>query len=194
MSSQDSETAGVSMHRLYAFYHDMHAHHIMLTYGGDFTQEITRSVLSMTERKLMADYIGEQTRKKIFNVMIESLQNICKHQPEANPELHGIKSVFMIGYHQEAFLLISGNPIHKSRSADLSRRIGELNAMDKEQIKEHYRQTRLNNSLSQNSGAGLGFIDMVKRTGNPLTFQLDRLSEHFDYFTLLVKVSHFESD
>lgn len=185
---------GISPDRLFEFYNDMHENHLMLSYGGDFSQEITRSVLNMTERKLLSEHIAEATRKKIFNVMMESLQNICKHQPPPSPELEGVKSVFMIGNEGESFLLISGNPVQTARSGELRQRIDHLNTMDATQIKEHYRKTRLHNSISENSGAGLGFIDMVKRTGNPLVYRLEKLSEHYDYFTLMVKVSQIESE
>jgi hypothetical protein len=126
--------------------------------------------------------------------MIESLQNICKHQPYPDPMIHGARSVFMIGHNGQEFLLISGNPIHQERSAELRARIEELNSMDAEQIKEHYRQTRLNNRLSDVSGAGLGFIDMIKRTGNPLIYNIETINEKYDYFTLMVKVSKIENE
>jgi hypothetical protein len=194
--SKSTETGPmtVPLERLYEFHRDMHENHIMLTYGGDFSQEVTLSVLTMTERKLMADNIGEATRKKIFNVMIESLQNICKHQPYPDPMIHGARSVFMIGHNGQEFLLISGNPIHQERSAELRARIEELNSMDAEQIKEHYRQTRLSTRLSDVSGAGLGFIDMIKRTGNPLIYNIETINEKYDYFTLMVKVSKIENE
>ncbi len=55
---------------------------IILVYEGEFTQEITKSVLAMAERNM--DSIGEDSgiKRKVFNVMVECLQNIVKHGEE----------------------------------------------------------------------------------------------------------------
>ena len=45
--------------------------HLILVYEGEFTQEITKSVLAMAERNM--DSSGEEstTKRKVFNVMVE---------------------------------------------------------------------------------------------------------------------------
>ena len=55
---------------------------IILVYEGEFTQEITKSVLSMAEKNM--ETLNEEVgiKKKVFNVMVECLQNICKHSEE----------------------------------------------------------------------------------------------------------------
>ena len=49
---------------------------VILVYEGEFTQEITKSVLAMAERNM--DSVGEESgiKRKVFNVMVECLQNI----------------------------------------------------------------------------------------------------------------------
>jgi glycosylphosphatidylinositol transamidase (GPIT) subunit GPI8 len=67
---------------IYEMHQMMLENNIILVYEGEFTQEITKSVLAMAERNM--DSIGEESgiKRKVFNVMVECLQNIVKHGDE----------------------------------------------------------------------------------------------------------------
>jgi len=175
-----------NMHHLYEFNNLMHENNIILIYEGDFSQEVAKSVLSMTEKKLINENVEEVTKKKIYNVMIESLQNICKHHSlEANTQ-----SVFLIGADEKYFNIISGNPIDKTNVEKVMNTLDHINSLDEEGIKQLFKQTRLNSTLSDVGGAGLGFIDMAKRTGNKMLYQFEEIDDKFYFFTLMVQVSN----
>ena len=87
-------------------------HSIILVYEGEFTQEITKSVLAMAERNM--ESMGEESgiKRKVFNVMVECLQNIVKHSDEYVAEQMPINTaIFMIGKHKDSYIITSGNPI-----------------------------------------------------------------------------------
>ena len=67
------------MNYIYELHRTMMSQKLILVYDGDFTQETTKSILSMAERNL--DSSGEDSgiKRKVFNVMVEALQNIVKH-------------------------------------------------------------------------------------------------------------------
>ena len=44
---------------------------ILLTYDGEFSQEITKAVLAMTERNLDSLKEDSSTKRKVFKVMVE---------------------------------------------------------------------------------------------------------------------------
>src|SRR3546814_6620667 len=68
------------------FIYDLHSRminrNLILVYHGEFTQETTKSILSMAERSLQASQEDAAVKRKVFNVMVESLQNIVKHRSE----------------------------------------------------------------------------------------------------------------
>ena len=70
------------------FIYDLHQmmaeNKVILIYEGDFTQETTKSILTMAERNLESSGEDSGIKKKIFNVMVEALQNIVKHGEESN--------------------------------------------------------------------------------------------------------------
>ena len=66
-----------SLKQIHSIMNDENA---VLIYSGEFNQDIVKSMLSYTEGKLESSGIDDLVRKKIFNVMVEQLQNITKHQ------------------------------------------------------------------------------------------------------------------
>src|ERR1700742_3225176 len=83
---------------------------LILVYEGEFTQEITKSVLSMAERNLESVGEEEGIKRKVFNVMVECLQNICKHTDQYLDLNNGKETaVFIIGKESSEYSIISGN-------------------------------------------------------------------------------------
>lgn len=57
----------------------MERENILLSFKGEVTSELLTSVLSIMESKM--DYMEEspKTKKKVFNVLVECLQNLYHH-------------------------------------------------------------------------------------------------------------------
>ncbi|GJM60322.1 hypothetical protein PEDI_08740 [Persicobacter diffluens] len=153
---------------------------LILVYEGEFTQEITKSVLAMAERNM--DSIGEEssTKRKVFNVMVECLQNIVKHgEDEANKQ-----AIFMIGKENEQYVITSGNPIRNEFVEGLKSKLEEINSLDKEGLKSLYKEIIKNTSISDKGGAGLGFVDMARKSGQELAYDFKPLDDAYSFFSL----------
>jgi hypothetical protein len=60
--------------------------------------------------------------------------------------------------------------------------------MDKEELREYY-QLSLNNAMVSNKGtAGLGMIDIARKSGNKLDFEFLKINEETSFFCLNVKI------
>jgi hypothetical protein len=66
------------MNFIYDLHRTMMSQNLILVYQGDFTQESTKSILSMAERNLDSSGEDSSIKRKVFNVMVEALQNIVK--------------------------------------------------------------------------------------------------------------------
>lgn len=103
---------------VYNFHKQMREKNLNLIYEGAFTQEITKAVLSMAERKM--DEINEEpnVKKKVFNIMVECLQNICKHGSESGMEEGnslGISwGIIMVGQQNDSYYVTTGNYINNN--------------------------------------------------------------------------------
>jgi hypothetical protein len=162
---------------------------LILVYEGEFTQEITKSVLSMAERNLESVGEEEGIRRKVFNVMVECLQNICKHTDqitEHNQERDS--AVFIIGKESSEYSIISGNSIENVNIPNLEEKLKLINSLDKDGLKALYKEIISNTELSEKGGAGLGFVDMARKSGHKLEFSFHPVDNEYSFFVLKVKI------
>ena len=61
------------MNFIYDLHRSMLAQSLLLVYQGDFTQETTKSILTMAERSLEVTEVDAAIKRKVFNVMVEAL-------------------------------------------------------------------------------------------------------------------------
>lgn len=121
------------MKYIYELHKTMLAKNLILVYEGEFTQEITKSVLAMAERNM--DSMGEESsiKRKVFNVMVECLQNIVRHGEDYNPtDDKKQTAIFMIGKMDDEYVITSGNPVTKEAANTLKEKLDKINSLDKE--------------------------------------------------------------
>ena len=177
------------MKYIYEIQKIMSSKNLMLVYEGEFTQEITKSVLSMTERNL--DSTGEETsiKRKVFNVMVECLQNICKHADTFEYSREEKGAVFMIGKEEGNYVITSGNFISNSNIDGLRKKLEHINSLDKDGLKGYYKDLIKNSELSNKGGAGLGFVDIARKSGTKLDFDFEKVNEEYSFFSFTTKIS-----
>lgn len=170
---------------IYDLHQTMVSNKIILVYEGEFTQEITKSVLAMAERNMESTGEDEPIKRKVFNVMVECLQNICKHSDE-NPEMYNDNegAIFMIGNDKTSYSIISGNPILNENIDALKARLEQINSLDKEGLKNLYKEIITTGNLSEKGGAGLGFVDMARKSGNKLIYSFEPIDGNYSFFCL----------
>jgi hypothetical protein len=177
------------MNYIFEMHKNMLSHNLILVYEGEFTQEITKSVLSMVERNM--DSYGEDSavKRKVFNVMVESLQNITKHSDDddtTDDKKHS--AIFMIGKQADYYTIISGNPIRDSRIDGLKKKLNEINSLDKDGLKELYKNIIKNTEISDKGGAGLGFVDIARKSGKKLEYDFFELNPGFSFFCMRTSI------
>lgn len=177
------------------FIYDLHqmmvAHKVILIYEGDFTQETTKSILSMAERNLESSGEESSIKKKIFNVMVEALQNIVKHSDEAKEsgEVNHHAAIFLIGHEKSQYSIMSGNPVKNENLPALKNALERINSLDKDGLKELYKEIIKNTTISDKGGAGLGFVDMARKSGEKLEWAFVPMSDEFSFFCLKVNIA-----
>jgi hypothetical protein len=179
------------MNYIYELHRTMMEQKLILVYEGDFTQETTKSILAMAERNLDSAAEGSSTKRKVFNVMVEALQNIVKHSSESDLKAGSLISksaIFMISKSETHYCVMTGNPIPKKHTKALTEALNLLNSKDKDGLKELYKEIIKNSQISDKGGAGLGFVDMARKSGEKLEFMFEEMDADYDFFSLKVNV------
>jgi hypothetical protein len=176
------------------FIYDLHkwmiTENLILVYQGEFSQETTRSILAMAERTLERSAVEPAIKRKVFNVMVESLQNIVRHNEEPAPSNGNQTAIFLVGREPNGYSVMSGNPVRKGSVAGLKATLDRINGLDRDGLKDLYKDIIQGTSLSEKGGAGLGLVDMARKSGEKLSFDFPEMSEKYCFFCLKVNVSH----
>ena len=171
---------------VYSVHENMVGNDIMLIYEGEVNQDITKTFTTMTQKNLEDGDTSLPIKKRVYHVMVECLQNIGKHSDNAEsglPEVPGT-GIFMVSKSTDGYFVVTGNPIANSRIEEITEMIETVNKMDKDEIKAYYKKKILESRISDKGGAGLGFIDIVKKTGNKIEFHFRKINDIASFFIM----------
>ncbi len=168
----------------YQLYKTMKTNEISLVYEGEVTQEITKTFTSLTEKNLAKSAESNMVQRKVFNVMVECLQNISKHADSLSEEDEERRGIVMVSKSDDSYNIITGNIVKNDKIPYLTKSLETVNNLDKDGLSELYKKQIKEGKISDKGGAGLGLIDIAKKTGSKMTYQFKTLSEDRSFFIL----------
>ena len=94
---------------------------ILLFYEGEVNHEITKALTFTAERNIGKNGTSRVTQKKVFNAMIECLQNIDKHSMESNLDNSVIskKGSILVSEDINSYFILAGNPVSHTQKNTL---------------------------------------------------------------------------
>ncbi|HQQ93539.1 MAG TPA: SiaB family protein kinase [Bacteroidia bacterium] len=178
---------------IYDIYDKMERNNILLSFKGEITSELLTSILQIMENKM--DNLQEEPKmkKKVYNVLVECLQNLYHHMDEVSEHSDLDKNrsaIFTIGKQGDRYTIVTGNYILNENISGLRSRLDEVNSLNKDQLKEYYKKVLNNGEMSLKGGGGLGMIDIARKTGEKLEYNFLEIDNKVSFFTLNIKVSN----
>ncbi|MEN8118868.1 MAG: SiaB family protein kinase [Bacteroidota bacterium] len=157
-------------------------------YRGMFTQNLTRKILSLAESNLQRFVDKGSLQNRIYFIMVEGLQNVTRHQGGATDRTDDHLGIFAIQKKGNRYLITTGNTIVNSKVELLKQKLEQVNNLDREELKELHREILSTGKLSAKGGAGLGLIEMARRSGNRLSFDFEYVDLYWSYFYLQTEI------
>lgn len=174
----------------YEIYDILNTSRMSYYYRGDLTQNITDGILALTETNLTKAQEPIKVKKRIYTILVEGLQNITRHQDIANER----KSFFGVEQSDEFYFITMANIIGNDKTEQLSTQINKINSLEKDELKEFYKQALMENELSAKGGAGLGLIEMARKSGSKLLYSFRKIDEETSYFYLRTYIKQNTED
>lgn len=174
---------------IYDFYERMKDHNVMVSFKGEITSNLLSSILISIESKL--DIIEEfpRVKKKVFNVLVECLQNLYHHIDNCQElSREDNDAIFMLSSHSGYYNVYTGNYILTKHVPELKSRIDKVNELNKEELKSYYKEVLKSGQMSAKGGGGLGMIDIARKSGQKLEYSFMSLDDHSSFFTLKVRI------
>jgi hypothetical protein len=154
---------------------------LMFVYRGVVTNNNSIPLLMLLEKEMEDSEFGFLGRKRLFMFVLESLQNVSRHSDMNN---HADMSLVVYSKTVNGYTVATGNVLPVAGINDLKEKLQEINQLHSKEIRKAYRQALSTAELSSKGGAGLGLIEMAKRTGNKVDYDFVQLDKDFAYFIL----------
>jgi len=156
---------------------------LMFAYRGVVTNENSIPLLMLLEKEMENSEFGFVGRKRLFMFVLESLQNVSQHSDQHQ---HQYADMSLVVYSKtgNGYTVTTGNVLPSANINDLKSKLDEINNLQTDEIRNVYRKMLSTSEFNSKGGAGLGLIEMAKKTGNKLDYDFVPLDEEFSYFIL----------
>lgn len=162
-----------------------------LIYKGEINHQIMRSFAFMANRKIVELNLSTSTRKRVFHVMIECLQNVTKHSDDFDQNDKQVgNGLFIVGQNKDSFYVVTGNLVRNEKIKGLEERFIAINQANAVELKEIFLKQMMEGKMNDKGGAGLGLIDIARKSGRKLYYHFVPYDDQRHYFLLAVSIPY----
>jgi hypothetical protein len=165
-----------------------------LVYSGEFPDQHTASLIAIGEGAVSDEgHRSRSHRQRLAFVMVEAYQNIVRHRASLplQQERNAGRSLFMLRCQAGGDQVSAVDPIAIGEADSLVAMLRRVGGSDQAQLKELFLARLRDSARTLRGGAGLGLIEMARRSGQGLSHALLPLDGEHSLFLLQVQVGLF---
>ena len=155
---------------------------IVFSFSGMISQSLTSFMVETA--KAQFEERGEDGKliRNMFLIAIEQLQNIMSYSKDKDTH-QGSKyvspGVMVIGIDKEKnkYYVNSSNQIIESVKKKVSEKIDHINSLEKDELRKYLREKLRSAEDKHDRGAGVGFIEMAKRSSEKLEYDFEEVDD-----------------
>ena len=164
----------------------------LIEFKGVLTFDVIAVLINKLKSIMDENHENVNIYKRVLTTMVETLENMCKYT-ECNNEIVDIEnkytSVFTLIKKDDNYFISTGNLIRVEDQNKLEERISLINQLDPLGLRKLYRKVISDGKFNNEGGAGLGFIEIAKSTGNQINYNFIQVSSQNVYFTLNLEIT-----
>ena len=161
---------------------------IYLNFAGPLSQSLMEDVVGIVRRKMILEGERTATVMNVFAIAVEQVQNMIRYSAEMIPDDEQNAEfrfgILLVGCEDDRYIVSSGNLIQKDEIAELRERLTILQGMDKDALKQFYKEQCRRISDPNAKGAGLGLIEIARKSTRPLEFDFQIVDKTYSFFSI----------
>ena len=170
------------------YYSRLNGGDVLMAFKGSISSELISNVLEVVESKMDEYRESSKIRKKVYNVLVESLQNLYHHievlPPHMQKEFDDKFGILVVSRQDDRYKISTGNFIGQDKVDVLRNKIDKINSMSRDELKDMYKFILNHQRLSEKGGGGLGLVDIARKTGNQLDYTFEKFDDAYYFFNL----------
>ncbi|MCV9385469.1 SiaB family protein kinase [Reichenbachiella ulvae] len=176
-------------------YNKIYNENILLMYKGAITFDLVTSVIETLDRKVAQVESDKKVQKLFYSAAVEVVHNLYHHMDEIKGQFDDVSDydaksgLITVLAKEKYYNILTGNFIPTKNTYDLKAKIDEVNTTDKDGLRALYKETLSNGQFSDKGTAGLGLIQLARKTGEKLNYKFDKVNGEYSYFTFQIKIN-----
>jgi hypothetical protein len=166
----------------FQLYKSADQHQLSLSYRGPFVDELTARIVDISENTI-ADNMGlPKINRKVSFLLVECFQNIIRHGETENGEAQSDSGMFNFKNVGGAYIINSVNFVRNEYVPQLKEMVEKINSLSQLELKELFKQQLVQSELTDKGGAGLGLIEIARKSGQKLVCEFEDLGNGLSHF------------
>lgn len=163
---------------------------IMLCFNGPISRSLIEEIGKALRNYLNTQQATPSAAMDVFAVYIEMTQNIRHYALcQGYDETQASATVAVAQDPEGRYLVSAGNMVEAADGERLVRMIEALGPLNRVELKAAYKQQlRQPRDAERESGAGLGLLDMARKSSRPLRASLQALPDGQGFFSLTATI------
>ncbi|MFN0031554.1 MAG: SiaB family protein kinase [Flavobacteriales bacterium] len=164
------------------FYDQWAEFNTCFAYRGLFQESFTNTILEISSQN--PGHKSSNLHKKVSFLLVECFQNVLKHADvlESTQNDNAVDGMFSFKFTEELFAINSINVLKKEEVNNLKQLIEQVNSLDETELKKFYLEHLETNTLSDKGGAGLGLIELARKSGHKILYEIFDLNQCYAQF------------
>lgn len=175
------------------YFQDLLTDDVIFSYKGDISSDVINLILDSVERKTEEANDPSRIRKKVYNVLVESLQNLYHHVDPVPEDFQDQESkrfgIIVVSRSDSGYNITTCNFIRRKKVEALAEKLDKINRSSNKEIKEIYKFILHHQKISPKGGGGLGLVDIARKTGNTLEYEFFDYNKDYSLFTLSIDIN-----
>ena len=158
---------------------DMRQEGVIMAYNGEISDELMVSLGVILRNHFEAMGEGQKKARSVFSVFVEQVQNLIWHT-RGEERAAGM---IVIAEQVNVVTLVCGNRVDRDKAVILRETLESIQGVDKETIRQLYRESLSKSGSHEGPGAGLGLLQLARQSTQPLSFAFVETDEgDVEYF------------
>lgn len=156
-------------------------------HSGHFSDELSAHLLDLSDTIVSEIGLEPAKKRNLAFLLVEAYQNIIRHRAglPAHIDRGEGRSFFFFRAYPRGQDLVALNGVHRLQVPQIIAQLDAVRGLDHAELKEL--SARMLRGPSQGRGAGVGFIEMARRSGNDLGHLIRGLGPDHALFALAVR-------
>ena len=161
---------------------------ILLCFNGPISRSLIEEIGNALKNYLKSEQLSPASALDVFAAYIELTQNI-RHYAMSSQLTGADTATVIVSHYDGCYSVAAGNIVKTVDGRKLVERIESFATMDKAELKAAYKtQLRKPRDEDAVTGAGLGLIDMARKSSKPMDATLKEIGNDTAYFSLSIQI------